>query len=274
MSTFKIGATIPVTSYGNLQPEIEVEAESYEDAYSLAMPRIEAIWNRYCEPGRELRSSGRVKLEAFVGGEVYYDAERHEYTNEAGERYVSGSEYAHSFEEPFDAVKMSEALAKKHAAAGVKAEDIRAMWEMKAEISRGLGTALHAAMELYGCYNGLATSLNKTTATHDNPMVMEAVKQFYTVHKDETAAHEVLIVDHAAKRAGRIDRLVETPKGYIIADFKTDVNIFKKLPIYKKQLNFYRAILEAGGLTVTSMHIYHWDGKKWTKHILDKEEIK
>lgn len=271
MIKFKIGATIPVVRYGNLMPELEVEAESYENAVALAMPKLEALWNRYCEPGSELRQGDRQQLEAFVGGSIYYDPVRHEYTNEAGEHYVSGSEYAHTFEEPFDTVKISEAMARKH---GVSAADIRAMWAMKADISRGLGTALHAALELYGRYDGLATKLNRTTNLHDNPMVMEAVKQFYAEH-NEPAEYEVLVVDHAAKRAGRIDRLVQRSETeFFIEDFKTDVSIEKKLPKYQKQLSFYAAILGAAGMSVGGLRVHHWDGTRWTTHNLTKEEIK
>lgn len=261
---FKVTATIPTVQYGNLMPEIEVEAETYEEAQRLAMERIVALWNQYCEPGKQLKAANRVKLDAFVGGSIWFDPTTHTYTNEAGEVYLSGSAYAHQFAEPFDQVKISEAMAKKF---GASAEDIVKLWELKAEISRGLGTALHAAMEMCGRYQGLAKQLERS-AIHDNPMVMQAVQRFYEEH-DEDAEYEVLVVDHAKKRAGRIDRLA----GGWIEDFKTDVNIQKKLPIYQKQLSFYAAILEAAGKRVEGLRVHHWDGSQWTTYQLEKEAL-
>lgn len=261
---FSITATIPTTQYGNIQPAIETEAETYEEARDLALSRMEELWDRYCENGKQLRKAGeRVKLKAYVGGEIYFEPQTHTYTNESGERYTSGSEYAQQFEEPFDQDKIAAAMAKKH---GVKAEDIIAMWKAKSDISRGIGTALHAAMEMYGRYNGLAVKMSKT-AIHDSPMVLEAVKQFYEAHP-EGAIYEALVVDHHNKRAGRIDRLVNTDKGFYIEDFKTDVAIDKRLPVYSKQLSFYAAILRDNGQVVAGSRVHHWDGKKWATHEL------
>jgi len=253
----KITAHVPTQQFGY------IELEDLPDNPA----EIERLYNRYAE--KPIRLSRREKLQAFVGGEIWYDAERHEYTNDAGEVYLSGSTYAHQFEEPFDQAGIAAALAKKH---GVAPEQIIAMWEMKAEISRGLGTALHAAMEYYGRYDGLAQKMGKT-ANHDNPMVMEAVKQFFANHTEE-ASYEVLVVDHATKRAGRIDRLALGALGYAIDDFKTDVNIEKRLPIYQKQLSFYAAILEAAGEKVTTLRVHHWGGSAWKTYELSKEAIK
>lgn len=236
------------------------------------IPHMLELQRRYSEKPVDFRRN-RQKLQAFVGGEIYFDPERHEYSNEKGELYLSGSKYAEQFAEKFDRDKIAAAMAKKY---GVKAEDILAMWEMKSDISKGLGTALHAAMEMYGRYGALAEKMGGT-ANHDNPMVVEAVKQFYAQHM-EVGDYEVLVVDHATKRAGRIDRLVriESPEGknYCnIDDFKTDVNIQKGLPKYQKQLSFYAAILEANGVAVDKIRVHHWDGSKWTTYNLEKEKI-
>lgn len=231
------------------------------------IPQLLALQRQYSEKPM----SNRVKLQAFVGGEIYFDPSTHTYTNEAGEVYLSGSTYAHQFEEPFDQAGIAAAMAKKY---GVEASDIIAMWEMKADISKGLGTALHAAMELYGRYDGLAKKMERS-ANHDNPMVMEAVKQFYSQHSNDLVEYEALVVDHKAKRAGRIDRLVPEVgvNTYSIEDFKTDVNIQKRLPIYQKQLSFYAAILEAAGKAVAELRVHHWDGVKWTTYKLEKESV-
>lgn len=268
MQKIKITATIPVVQYGNIMPEFEVEAETYEEAQAIALSRIEGLWKIYAEPDKQLARGGRTKLYALIGGIIYLDEVTHHYVNEAGEVYLSGSRYARQFEEPFDQALIANKMAAKY---GVAAEDIIKMWELKANISTQLGKALHAAMEMHGRYSGLALKMERS-ASHDNPMVLEAVRQFYAVHKED-AHYEALVVDHAAKRVGIIDRLAKTEHGLLIEDFKTDVNIQKKLPIYRKQLSFYAAILKAAGCTVAGLAVYHWDGSKWTTYKLEVEKI-
>lgn len=47
--TFSFGATIPTQSFGNVTPRIEVEAENYEDARDFAIPKIEELYEKFCE---------------------------------------------------------------------------------------------------------------------------------------------------------------------------------------------------------------------------------
>ena len=253
---FVIGATIPVMSYGNLQPSIEVEAETYEEAQAIAMVQIEKLWNKYGET--PLTKGKSKKIDCYVGGSIFYDDDTHTYTNEKGEVYMSGSQYAKSLEKPFDLEKISQAMADKF---GVESKDIKAMWQLKSEISTGFGTALHKALELYGRYESLSKAIEKTTHLHDHPVIQKAVEDFYGAHKGEKAVHEVFIVDHEAKRAGQIDRLLITgDKKCRVQDFKTNSNIEKSLPSYWIQLEFYAGILKANGWEVEGLDIFHWDG--------------
>lgn len=258
---YKITAVIPTVQYGNLQPSIEVEADTFEEAHSQAMPHIQRVWDMYGEKPLVSKSGARVKLQAFVGGEIFYDDLNHTYTNEAGEVYLSGSQYAKQFEKPFDGTMISGKMAAKY---GVEASDIVKMWELKAKTSREFGTAIHSALELYGRYNGLATQLEKDTHVHDHPVIKKAVESFYEGRATETAELEVLVVDHASKRAGRIDRLLivdRNAKVCRVQDFKTNATIEKSLPIYEKQLSFYGDILKANGWTVQGRDIFHWNGQ-------------
>lgn len=273
---FVIGATIPVMSYGNLQPSIEVEAETFEEAQAIAMPQIEKLWDKYGE--KPLTKGERKLIKAYVGGEIYYDDATHTYTNEKGEVYMSGSQYAKSLEKPFDMEKISEAMATKFK---VKAEDIKAMWALKSDISTGFGTAIHGALELYGRYKDLAGTIEKTTHHHDHPVIKKAVEGFYKGREGEKAVHEVFIVDHKAKRAGQIDRLLivsppmsssevamtkdnpaQFKKGVCrVQDFKTNASIEKSLPSYWIQLQFYADIMTANGWIVEGLDIFHWAGE-------------
>lgn len=272
---FTIAATIPTTQYGNLQPSIEVEAETLEEAQAIALPQIEKLWARYAEQGRELRSSGK-RIKAFVGGEIDYDELTHTYSWN-GETYLSGSQYAKQFEEPFDAKTISEIMAK---TVDYSAEQIRDMWALKSAVSNGFGTAIHAAIELYDKYKPLSDALDayratkqreaKTTHHHDHPILKTAVEGFYALQdKDSMAETEIVAVDHSNKRAGRIDRLLITgPKHCRVQDIKTNGDtkkLTKNLPSYWKQLGFYGGIMEANGWTVEGLDIFHWDGV-WAKH--------
>lgn len=249
----KINAHVPTQQYGF------IELTDLPDDPK----EIERIYNKYAETPIRLASGNRVELEAFVGGKIFYDDEKHEYTNEAGEVYLSGSQYAESFEKPFDKVGISQKMAKN----GVKAEDIVAMWELAGEVSRTFGTAIHAALELYNTHRGSSEALEREYHIHSHPIIKKAVQSFYALHKED-ALSEVLVVDHAAKRAGQIDRLVIVDKAKKIArveDYKTNATIEKDLPKYWKQLGFYSDIMRADGWTMQPEVIHHWDGE-WHRY--------
>lgn len=263
---FKIGATIPTVQYGNIMPEIEVEAESLEQAQAIALPEIEKLWARYAEEGKALRTSGQ-RVKAFVGEEIDYDDLTHTYSWE-GEVYLSASQYAKTFETPFDKDGISAKMATKYK---VKAEDILAMWKLKSETSKGFGTAIHAAIELYERFRDVSETMERLTHLHDHPVLKEAVSGFYELQGDGPAKVEVVVVDHFAKRAGRIDRLwITGSKSCRIQDIKTNADITKSLDVYWKQLEFYQEIMENHGWTVSGLDIFHWNGK-WTKYNKETE---
>lgn len=260
---YTITAVIPTGQYANIQPSIEVEAPTFEEAYAQAMPHIEEISRRYAEEGKALASNvsgNRKKLKAFVGGEIYYDDIAHVYTNEAGEVYLSGSVYASQGEPKFDAEAMSGAMAKKF---GVEAKDIAEMWKLKGDISAGFGTAIHAAIQLYEQYDGLAKTLGKATNHHDHPVLQQAVQKFVDSHKGQKVVSEAMVVSHKRKWAGQIDRLIITgEKRCIVGDIKTNADLTeKKLKTYWKQLQFYGTILEDDGWTVEGLEINHFNGE-------------
>lgn len=47
--SFKFGAVIPTQSFGNVSPEIVVEAPSYEEARDFAVPKILDLYNHFAE---------------------------------------------------------------------------------------------------------------------------------------------------------------------------------------------------------------------------------
>src|SRR5687768_14133119 len=105
MIKYKLGATVPVAQYANLMPEVEVEAETIEEAEAIVLPYIEKFYNKYSEKSKIgaakiAKKEGRVLLKDIFGNEIYYDDATHEYSNSLGEVYLSGSQYAS--EDPFD----------------------------------------------------------------------------------------------------------------------------------------------------------------------------
>lgn len=47
MVKYKIKLTIPTTSYGNIQPEVEVEANSIEEAHAMVSDWVESMYDIY-----------------------------------------------------------------------------------------------------------------------------------------------------------------------------------------------------------------------------------
>lgn len=296
---FKVTAVIPTAQYANLQPEIEVETDSFEQARDFAMPKIEEIWAKYCEPGRELKpreSTGTVAgvalevLESTVtGGKAFFDPAAHVYTNQFGQQFLSGSKFAEGFSPAFNADFI---VPKMEAKYGVPGDDIKAMWAAKAEASCSIGDAIHKALEMYGKYEYVGLVLDdgkkieeqKQSHIHDNPILLQAVTRFYADRQDEKALYEAFIVNNDAMLCGSIDRLLITGEHSCrVQDFKTNGNLAKKgspkmlsapfdnlenttLNKYWLQLSFYAHILALSGWTVEGLDIFHYDGTMWNEY--------
>ncbi len=294
LTKYTLTAVVPVAQYANLQPSLEIEAETIEEAQALALPYIEDFFNKYSEKhkiGAEKRaaSNGRVLLKDIFGNEIFYDDATHEYTNALGEIYLSGSRYA--AEEPFDGDYWASEFVKKY---GLKEEDkqkILAMWKTNGDASSSFGTALHAAIELYGTYHNIADVIDmdpktgkrkkldakteKNSALSKLPYLKDVVAQFFTAERlAEVAQYEVLVVDHTNKRAGRIDRLITFEDGsFGIRDLKTNNKILKpERDIYTKQLSFYGDIIIANGKTLNdeALMLHHWVDNSWKDIKLEK----
>lgn len=252
----KISAVIPVAQYANIQPEVEIEADTYEQAFADGMAQIEKVWDKYGEKPLVAKQGNRKLIDCFVGGQIYFDEVTHTYTNEAGDVYLSGSVFAHQGEKPFDAVNISNAMGKKN---GKDPQFYLDMWKLNGDCSKGFGTAVHEALELFFKYGEL----------HKHPILKNAVQSFVEAHKEKSIS-EAMIVDHDKKHAGQVDRLVILgDKHCRIEDFKTDGDITKKLESYWKQLNFYGGIMESHGWKVEAPVIHHWNGS-W-KQIKEEE---
>lgn len=291
---YKLGATVPVGQYANLVPEVEVEGDTIEECEALVLPYIEGFFNKWSDKvkvgaGKRVAATGKIELTDMFGNKIFYDEGTHEYTNSLGEVYLSGSQFAK--EEPFDGEYWAQEFVTKY---GLKEEDkqrILSMWNTNGSASSSFGTALHAAIELYGQYHDIADIIDidlktgerkkldkkteKNSAMSKLPYLKDCVLKFFTPERlAESAQYEVLVVDHKNKRAGRIDRLILTEDGkYKVRDMKTNNKILKpERTTYTKQLSFYGDIIIANGgeLTEDGLALHHWVEDDWKDIPLEK----
>lgn len=252
--------------------------------------------NVYIEYEKERRTtrSANARLEKdFFGNEIFYDPELHEYTNALGEIYLSGSAYAH--DDDFDAEHWAEYAVTTYGLNEDAKQKIKDMWECNGHASRSFGTALHAAIELYGTYHELAdiidqdlktgtrkklsAKVEKNSALSKLPYLKKVALKFFTPERlEETAFYEVLVVDHKNKRAGRIDRLVMTEEGhYKVRDIKTNSKVTAQdKRDHTKQLSFYGDLILANGaiLTEDAIGLHHWTENKKGEEIWEDIPLK
>lgn len=304
-------AVIPTAQYANLQAEIVVEVDNdIEAAKQRSLEYVTGISQAYAEPGKAIpvkqgdsvgllsqpiNSVPPVELTSdLTGGKAFFDEVDHVYTNQFGQKLMSGSEFAEKFCPEFNPGVI---LPKMEAKYGVSAEVISDMWKAKADASCYIGDAIHKALELYGKYHADGEKIDedkkpeerKWYHLHDNPILRPAVTAFYRTRKDETAVYEAFIVNGDAMLCGHIDRLLITgEKRCRVQDFKTNGSIDKKgspkflsapfgdienttLNKYWLQLSFYAHILTLAGWTVEGLDIFHYtlndDGDmEWQTH--------
>lgn len=239
------------------------------------------VYIEYEKERRSTRSPNAVKVKDFFGNEGFYDEVLHEYTNSLGEVYLSGSAYAH--EDDFDADYWADYFVKAYDLNEDTKQVIKDMWNTNGEASRSFGTALHAAIELYGSYHHIAAIIDTDLTTGERKMVSAKVEknsalsklpylkkvaqEFFTPERlGETAFYEVLILDHKNKRAGRIDRLILLPDGsFEVRDMKTNTKMgAADKRGYTKQLSFYGDLILANGrkLGPNPTMIHHWHEDK------------
>lgn len=220
---------------------------------------------------------GKVKLVCFASGDVaYFDPVPHTYEDEQGNRFLSGSTYAHKFGYEFDKRLNAERRAEIN---GVPVQTMLDYWQSKTEIAQDFGTALHKAMEHYGKYRNLSLIDERPLGIHKT--FIPIVEAFYRKRHHETALYEAAVIDLLGLRSGLVDRVVITgEKECIIEDFKTNGDIYKNFgeeylqpPVdflpntplgeYVLQLNYYRDIVEEAGWTVKAMRVHWWNGEEW-----------
>jgi len=291
----QIEMTVPVLQYGNLKPTFKVK--SLRELETI-MPHLEAFFNKYAEKDGKIgaakvaKKSGRKLEKDLFGNEIFYDEEKHEYSNALGEAYLSGSQYAK--EEEFDCEYWANEFVNTYKLEPTMKDEILRMWNVNAAASNAFGTAIHAAIELHGEFRGLAdiidqdlktgkrkilsAGINKNSSLPKLPHLKECVLKFFNEQRSqEKAKYEVLVVDHKNKRAGRIDRLLKNEDStFSIRDMKTNYKILKpERTTYGKQLSFYADLVIANGGKLSEhlpLALHHWKDGDWIDIPLEKME--
>lgn len=256
---YTLEATIPTTQYGNIRPVFELDTLEEE---GLALERLHALWGKYGEKPLNV-ATGQMEafkrtLEkhlSFTGETIMYDDATHEYFAEDGTPLLSGSKYAQQFAKPFDTDAVSKAVSSK---TGEPQDSILKKWDLTRDISSSYGTAVHDSVEFV--LSGGEIEKIPTVLRDSVQKIVESVKAYNMV-----PLMEVLVSNVKEKMVGRIDCLLldnkEKPSRFIILDYKTNRDLKKeKIVVYAKQLEFYRDILIAFGLSCDGMALIHDDG--------------
>jgi hypothetical protein len=273
--------------YGNIQPSFEIEGETYDEAWDLGLQQLKTLWDRVGEKPLNIHRNiipvnGEMRRCRVSGTEVVFDPVAHTYTDALGRRYTGGSTFAAKFKSPFASDIIAGKMGDKH---GVDGKEIQSMWSLNAEASSTFGTAVHAALQLYGEYRELSKAVKDgsvESALTSNPVLRPIVEAFFTEEREqEKAFYEEFVADSATLRCGLIDRLVVDEDGLWVEDFKTNASVEKSetilepfkgvvpntaLGVYWLQLSFYASILIAHGRTVKGLRVHHWDATKWVTY--------
>nr|DAW15427.1 MAG TPA: ATP dependent helicase [Caudoviricetes sp.] len=216
--------------------------------------------------------------------------------------YTSGSRFPRKFFKQFTDGDKERVLNYYEREKGVKRDVVENMWEMKADIATGYGSAVHAALEMYFTHykdgekikgkDGINKALSK------NVFIRYIVQTLVNDIGPGKYLPEQFIWHEGLRFCGAIDLLEVIDKNtVIIHDYKssTDVNHkvyqekdspFKKdvdntqLGEYWLQLSFYAHILKQYGINTKELQIHHLDperlvsGKRpWVHYTHDAVDI-
>lgn len=251
---------MPVTnqSYTDVRPLIE--GESWEDIKEVAANIAHSIGNEKLATTLSNNKRGKEKI-CTDQGCLYLDRETHEYEDEDGNKFISGSTWAGQFEKPFNAELIAPKVAEKKL---TTVEKVLEGWDMKSEVSLSYGTTIHKAIECAIKYNELP----------NNPHLAALAQDALDLIKGQEVSSEQFICSFEDKACGIVDILVSLgDKRVKIVDIKTG-DIYKKIPltdqakelwpelqqktisIYQLQLSYYAYILTKMGYKVEGLEIW------------------
>ena len=260
--------TIPVTGlqYTDVRPVIT--GEDWDDIRETAQNVARSVGNEKLYErlsGDQTGLSGApVASGEVLGDGVLFNKEDHTYSKN-GLPYLSGSTFAHMFEQEFPKEAVAAKVAEKE---GNEVEDVLAGWDAKGQISLDYGTLIHECIETYVNYG----------ATPTNQYLADIVDDWENVFGDVmegSGMPEKFLQDDAHQLCGVVD-LLHTSSNTIY-DWKTgDIhqkikhNLGKDFPndrlsLYTLQLNFYKYLAEQNGHKINKLIIGWLNGEHWEK---------
>nr|DAU24607.1 MAG TPA: ATP dependent helicase [Caudoviricetes sp.] len=198
--------------------------------------------------------------------------------------YMSGSRFPRKFFKQFTDEDKERVLDYYEREKDVKREDVEKMWDMKADIATGYGSAVHAALEMYYTYYKVGEKiagkdgLNK--AFSKNKFIEYIVRTLVDDLGPGKYLPEQFIWHEGLRFCGAIDLLEIVDKStVIIHDYKSSSDVthrvyqekdspFKKdvdntqLGEYWLQLSFYAYILKQYGINTKQLQIHHLDPER------------
>lgn len=262
-----ITATIPCVGiqYCDLRPTISASTiEEYREQLAEVgkLAGNDAFVNRV--------SQNRTGKERIITdqGDLYFDPVAHEYEDKDGNKFWTGSTWAHQFTKDFDPQLVAGKAAEKKL---TTADKVIEGWNMKSEVSLLYGTTVHKALECGIKYGELP----------NNPHLATLVQDYLDMTHDDEQVSEQFVIDFDSRMCGTIDVLVNKGnKRVIIRDFKTG-DIFKKIQLtpqckelfpnleskmislYQLQLSFYAHILTQRGYHVEGLELWVESAEAW-----------
>lgn len=255
-----IQSTIPVTgqSYTDLRPVISADSI---DEYRVALAEVGRLaGNEQFVNRMEQNKAGKTRIVTDQGS-LYFDPVAHEYTDEDGNKFWTGSTWAHQFVKDFDPQLVAKKVADKKL---TTTDKVIEGWDMKGEVSLLYGTTVHKALECGIKYGELP----------NHPHLATLVQTYLDMTHDDEQASELFVANIEHRLCGTIDVLVnQGNKHVIIRDFKTG-DVYKKvtltdkckelwpnleskmISVYQLQLSFYANLMSLNGYKVDKLEIY------------------
>lgn len=255
-----IQATIPVTgqSYTDLRPVIS--ASTIEE-YREQLAEVGKLAGNDAFVNRMLQNRTGMTRVVTPEGDLFFDPVEHTYEDTDGNKFWTGSTWAHQFCKDFDLQLIAPKAAEKKL---TTADKVIEGWDMKSEVSLLYGTTVHKALECGIKYGELP----------NNQHLAVLVQDALDILRDAEVSSEQFVASIKDKMCGTIDCLVNLgDKKVKIIDFKTG-DIYKKtqltpqakelwpelenkmISVYQLQLSFYAHLLTKLGYRVEGTEIW------------------
>lgn len=190
-----------------------------------------------------------------------FDSSNHTYTKD-NKHYTPVSNVISQLSPEFEAEKIAGFIAKRDKRTP---EDVLEEWDMKSQIARDFGNAIHKSIELW----------IKHSAQPKNKYLQSAIKTFPL--KNKGLISEKIVYNEDLLIAGTIDILRKKKTRYDLYDIKTSYDLEKSynrllspledlkdspLNKYRLQMSIYKQLAESMGYKIDKLFILKW-ADKW-----------